>query len=226
MPLVSSVRFGVSLTARGSWLALGVRPGSVRTDIQLRLEGGMALTVTADERFRQLYELYANAVLLYFKRRIDSETAQDCTAETFLVAWRRIDDVPDKALPWLYGVARRVLQNQRRSGGRMARLLQRLGGQRPRTEPGPELAVIRRFEDAELADALRRLRPADQELLMFANWEELPHAEIGLILGCSAHAVDQRIYRAMHRLAREVADAGQKQTGMTTPAPQPEGETP
>jgi RNA polymerase sigma factor (sigma-70 family) len=190
------------------------------------LEGGMASTVIPEERFRQLYELHAGAILSYFMRRTDSEMAQDCTAETFLVAWRRIDDVPDQALPWLYGVARRVLQNLRRSGGRMARLVERLRVQRPRPEPSPELVVIRHFEDAELADALRKLRPADRELLLLANWEELPHSDIGEMLGCSAHAVDQRIYRAVHRLARELADAGQKQGGVTTPAAQPEGETP
>jgi RNA polymerase sigma-70 factor (ECF subfamily) len=186
----------------------------------------MAPTVTAEDRFRQLYDLHAGPILTYFKRRTDSETAQDCTAETFLVAWRRIGDVPAEALPWLYAVARHVLQNQRRGGGRMARLLDRLRGQQPRPAPSPELAVIRRFEDIELAEALRRLRPEDQELLLLANWEELPHADIGQILGCSAHAVDQRVYRAMHRLAREVADAGQKPSGTTTPAAQPEGESP
>ena len=186
----------------------------------------MVETVPTEERFRQLYDLHAGRVLAYFKRRTDSETAQDCTAETFLVAWRRIDAVPDEALPWLYGVARRVLQNQRRSGGRMARLVSRLRGVEPLPEPSPELAVIRHFEDAELVKALRRMRPEDQELLLLANWEELPHAEIGRMMGCSAHAIDQRIYRAMRRLARELAYAGQKQSGMTTPAIQPKGETP
>jgi len=186
----------------------------------------MVETLTPDEYFRQLYALHAGPVLNYFKRRTDSETAQDCTAETFLVAWRRIDDVPEQALPWLYGVARRVLQNQRRSGGRMARLVSRLQGLESPPEPSPELAVIQRFEDAELAEALHRMRPEDQELLLLANWEELPHAEIGRMLGCSTHAVDQRIYRAMRRLARGLAATGQKQSGMTTPAIQPKGEAP
>ena len=185
----------------------------------------MVEAVPAEERFRQLYDLHAGLVLAYFKRRTDSETAQDCTAETFLVAWRRIDDVPEQDLPWLYGVARVVLQNHRRSGGRMARLVSRLTGLESPTEPSPDLEVIRRFEAAELAEALRRMRPEDQELLLLANWEELPHADIGLILGCSAHAVDQRIYRAMRRLARGLADAGQKQSGTTTPATQPRGKS-
>ena len=108
----------------------------------------------------------------------------------------------------------------------MARLVARLQGLESPPEPSPELAVIRRFEDAELAGALRRMRPEDQELLLLAHWEELPHADIGRILGCSAHAVDQRIYRAMRRLARGLADAGQKQSGTTTPAAQPRGEKP
>lgn len=181
----------------------------------------MASTVTDEDRFRWLYDMYAGSILAYFKRRTDAESARDCTAETFLVAWRRIDDVPSDALPWLYGVSRHVLQNQQRSRGRMARLVSRLRDTQPPPEPSPELAVIRRFEDAELADALLRMRPEDQELLLLSNWEELPHADIGEMLGCSAHAVDQRIFRAMHRLARELADAGQERGGMTTPASQP-----
>ncbi len=181
---------------------------------------------TADQRFRGLYSAHSSAILAYFRRRTDSETAKDCTAETFLVAWRRIEDVPSDALPWLYGVARWVLANQRRGGGRTGRLLEKLRGQRPESPPNPERLVVRREEDAELIAAVNRLRVQDRELLLLANWEELPHAEIGKILGCSAHAVDQRIHRAVHRLAREVGTVGQKHSGTTTPVVQSEGELP
>jgi RNA polymerase sigma-70 factor (ECF subfamily) len=156
-------------------------------------------------------------VLAYFKRRTDSETAKDCAAETFLVAWRRIDEVPDDALPWLYGVARRVLANQRRSGGRIGRLLAKLAGLSPDFPVNPETVVLRRAEEAELLDAVNRLRPADRELLLLATWEELPHAQIGEVLGCSAHAVDQRVHRAVGRLARALAATGQK-PGRATPS--------
>lgn len=186
----------------------------------------MTPTETADERFRGLYSTHSSAILTYFKRRTDSETACDCTAETFLIAWRRIDDVPSDALPWLYGVARRVLANQRRGGGRMGRLIEKLRGQRPESPPSPELLVVRREEDAELVAAVNRLSVQDRELLLLANWEELPHAQIGRVLGCSAHAVDQRIHRAVRRLARELGVAGQKQSGTTTPVVQSEGELP
>ena len=63
--------------------------------------------------------------------------------ETFTVAWRRAADMPpgDEALPWLYGVARNVLSNQRRSSLRFTRLVAKTasfarpvppGGCRPR----------------------------------------------------------------------------------------------
>lgn len=186
----------------------------------------MVFAESADQRFRGLYLAHSSAILTYFKRRTDGETAKDCTAETFLVAWRRIEDVPSDALPWLYGVARRILANQRRGGGRMGRLIVKLRGQRPESPPSPEVLVVRREEDAELVAGVSRLSVQDQELLLLANWEELPHAEIGQILGCSAHAVDQRIHRAVHRLARELGIAGQKHNGTTIPVVQSEGELP
>ncbi|MBT8247828.1 MAG: RNA polymerase subunit sigma-24, partial [Acidimicrobiia bacterium] len=61
----------------------------------------------AVERFRTLYEANRRDVLAYFLRRLDVESANDCTDEVFLTAWRRLDDVPtDRAArPWLFGVA-------------------------------------------------------------------------------------------------------------------------
>jgi DNA-directed RNA polymerase specialized sigma24 family protein len=70
---------------------------------------------TLEERFEGLFRQNYAAVRAYALRRAPHDVAQDVAAETFLVAWRRLDDVPDDALPWLYGVARRVLANQRRS---------------------------------------------------------------------------------------------------------------
>jgi RNA polymerase sigma-70 factor (ECF subfamily) len=73
---------------------------------------------TRNERFEGLFRDNYAAVRGYALRRAPRDMAQDVVAETFLVAWRRLDDVPADALPWLYGVARRVLANQRRSADR------------------------------------------------------------------------------------------------------------
>jgi DNA-directed RNA polymerase specialized sigma24 family protein len=79
-----------------------------------------------DERFEGLFRENYASVRAYALRRASRDAAQDVVAETFLVAWRRLDDVPRDALPWLYAVARRVLANQRRSAHRSAALERRL----------------------------------------------------------------------------------------------------
>jgi RNA polymerase sigma-70 factor (ECF subfamily) len=144
-------------------------------------------------------------VYAYCRRRTDADTAADAAAETFLVAWRRVDDVPDgdAALGWLYEVARRVLANEFRRTKRSRRLLIRLSRVDPVRAPTPEVVVVRRERDTEVLAALAQLRADDQELLRLALWEETPHAQIAAVLGCSTQAVTQRIYRATRRAAKE-----------------------
>jgi RNA polymerase sigma-70 factor (ECF subfamily) len=144
-------------------------------------------------------------VYAYCRRRTDAETAADCAAETFLVAWRRLDQIPDgdAALGWLYGTARRVLANEFRRDRRWRRLLLRIRRFDPAPEPSPEVIVLRRDRDRKVLAAMARLRPEDRELLRLALWEELPHAAIAALLGCSTQAATQRIYRATRRAAKE-----------------------
>jgi len=56
-------------------------------------------------------------LLSYLRRRTDSHEAPDLLSETFVVAWRRIDDLPkdpERARMWLFGTARGVLLNHAR----------------------------------------------------------------------------------------------------------------
>src|SRR5438128_2115300 len=82
------------------------------------------------EAFRRIYEACYRAIAAYARRRLSDGDADDVVADTFLVAWRRLEDVPqgDLTLPWLYGVARRVVSEGRRSGRRRDRLTVRLRG--------------------------------------------------------------------------------------------------
>jgi len=59
-------------------------------------------------------------------RRVNPSTADDVVAEVFVVCWRRLDEVPVDPLPWLLGVARRVLSTQRRGERRRGALRDRL----------------------------------------------------------------------------------------------------
>lgn len=165
---------------------------------------------SSEAKFRSLFSENYRSIAAYFERRIGSDEAFDAADDVFLVAWRRLEEVPpgDRARPWLYGVARNVLANRRRRSARSGHLLARL--QAPRSNPvgNPEPIVIQQAEEQAVLDALETLRPQDQELLRLAAWEELPHREIGQILGCSRKAVDARVHRAVQALAKAMARSG------------------
>lgn len=78
------------------------------------------------ERFTSLYREHYPAVLAYAARRSDASTAQDVAAHVFLVAWRRLDDVPRAhVLPWLLRTARLTLGTTARGQRRGERLARR-----------------------------------------------------------------------------------------------------
>src|SRR5918998_1786812 len=113
-------------------------------------------------RLRHLHEQHAAALHAYALRRSDSQTAEDVCAEVWTIAWRRIDEVPEDALPWLFGVARRVLANERRRQRRVSALHDRLRAVRGvGADSAPSLP-----SDPVLGKALRRLRPTDVEVLL------------------------------------------------------------
>lgn len=154
----------------------------------------------AEVRFRKLYAEHRDEILAYALRRVaDPEDAADVLAETFLVAWRRLDDLPPRSQVrfWLIGVARRALANQRRGDNRRSKLVERLRS---------ELAVdLSRFwvetpEDGEVLAALATLDPADQELLRLNAWEGLGPSEATRVLGISSIAARSRLHRARRRL--------------------------
>lgn len=157
-------------------------------------------------RFEAVYQAQYRAVAAYARRRtLDAGDAQDALAETFAIAWRRLPELPDgdAALPWLYGVCRRVLANQRRGNRRRADLSARLN-----TQPS-ELVVLdsdllASEERRTVLAALARLKDSDQEILRLAVWEELPHREIAAIVGCAEASVAVRLHRARTRLGREI----------------------
>ena len=159
----------------------------------------------SDTAFSFLYREHHPRVLAYFLRRFDRETAIDCAAEVFTITWRRFEDLPEgkDAVRWIYGACRNVARNQRRGRRRLGRLRARLA-QQPNARPvQPDAEIARRSEEQLVTNALGRLRFEDQELLRLVAWEQLPRVEIAHILGCSVHAVDQRIQRAATRLRNE-----------------------
>jgi RNA polymerase sigma factor (sigma-70 family) len=182
-----------------------------------------------ERAFEQLYEASYGAVLAYTQRRVPGAAdVADAVAETFTVAWRRLDEVPEgESLPWLYGVARRVLANQRRGDRRRADLSSRLHSQ-PVVTVEIDGQVEAEEDRRRVLSALARLKEADREILRLAGWEELSHREIAVVVGCSEAAVAVRLHRARNRLGREIGKEDRRagQDRGAGPGRQAEGQVP
>jgi RNA polymerase sigma-70 factor (ECF subfamily) len=165
-----------------------------------------AASTDAVDRFRQIHAANYTRLVGYATRRTTSgDDAADVVAETFLVAWKNLAKVPpgDQATPWLFGVARGVLANQRRSERRRFRLARRIGfemqGSRSSAQPASEPGDL-----PEVAAAFAELSASDREVLSLTVWEGLSPAELAVALGCSAGAAKVRLSRARGRLQRSI----------------------
>jgi RNA polymerase sigma factor (sigma-70 family) len=147
------------------------------------------------QRFEEIYREHRAAVEAYVRRRAASDLVDDVVADVFLVCLRRIDDVPQLPLPWLYAVARKTLANERR--------------RRARTAPA-EPAITRDPEpvgDSALATAFAELGDRDREILRLVAWEGLSLREAATVLSCSRVAARVRYHRAKARLAARLERA-------------------
>jgi len=151
-------------------------------------------------RFEDLARELIDPLRRYLARRTDAATADDVLSETLLVCWRRLDDVPDHALPWAYGVARNCLANAERGERRRARLAARLSVVAPPTEATHEPDA----RDDEVLEAMAALRPEDAELLRLWAWEQLTPVEVATVLQISPNAASIRLHRAHRKLGEEL----------------------
>jgi len=139
----------------------------------------------------------------YARRRVLPAEVDEVVAETFVVAWRRIDDVPAYPLPWLLGVARGVSANVTRAARRRDALHDRLVAttSTPVT-PGPE--NVDPDLSHELRLALQRLSDDDRELLTLMAWDGLSRKDAALALGCTRSTLAVRLHRARRRMLAEL----------------------
>lgn len=165
------------------------------------------------ERFEIAYrELYAPICGYALRRVREQEDAAEVIAETFATLWRRFDSCPQGAelRPWLFGVARRVLANQRRGERRRTALGERLAA----NVDHAALESIRPEETGgELARAFATLSESDRELLSLVAWEGLTREELAVALGTSRAVVRLRLYRAGKRLRSALPPAQVRLSG-------------
>jgi len=172
------------------------------------------------EQFSRLFRQHYAQIVAFARWRVGPSACQEIAAETFLVAWRRFDFVPDTPLPWLDQMATFTIANHRR---REARTVPFRAGANFDGLTGGSSSVEDDAHHGHLTRAFASLRPKDQEELRLAAWDGLNSAEGAAVPGCSIAAFRVRLHRARGRLARRLTvpepHPSPAEHSGTTPAP-------
>jgi len=155
--------------------------------------------------FEQLFRDTRTDLLAYIMRRSQSaDDAADVLAETYLIAWQKLDAIPtgEAARLWLFGVARNLLlkgASRRRSRHAM---VERLASEL-RSAHHPD-APVEDGRSSALRAALAALPERDREILMLTAWEGLTPKQIAAVVGAPVNIVRVRLHRARTRLKRDL----------------------
>lgn len=159
---------------------------------------------TPASRFKAVHADAFDDVLRFVQRRTASALAEDIASDTFLIAWRRVAELPEDlsdARAWLFGIARNCLLNASRTQRRQDAVGVRVATQdSPAPGPGYDLVDLR----VDLAHAWAHLDEADQETLALTVFDGLTSEQAGLLLGISPGAYRVRLSRARAALRRQL----------------------
>jgi RNA polymerase sigma factor (sigma-70 family) len=172
------------------------------------------------ERFEQLYRETRRDLLAYALRRTRSaEDAADVLAETYLIAWRKLDSIPrgEHTRLWLFGVARNVLRRgttrQHALSAIVERLAQELREQEPAEPPNPDAWAPR------VRAAVQALPEPQREVLLLTAWEGLTPREIAVATRTPVNLVRVRLHRSRARVRRALSgsEAARHSSARQTP---------
>ena len=186
-----------------------------------------------EAKFRALFDSSYPALLRFVQRRVHPSHAEDVVADTFMVAWRRLDQVPtdpDPARAWLFQVARRNLLNNQRGKKRQHALATRIAETAKLQASGPAAFASDETDAAhrrmELATAWPQLSRTDQEALALVAWDGLSTSEAAEVLSISNVAFRLRLSRGRRALRRLLEDpAPRARTPRLSPSNASEGQS-
>lgn len=157
----------------------------------------------------RLHTEHAGAVRAFVRRRIGDADADEVVADVFVVAWRRLDELPEDPRTWLLGTARRMLANRHRTARRQRALYEELAREAHRA-PGTDADPGHGTEGGVVLRALASLPARDREVLLLVTWDGLTLAEAAEVLGIASSGVSMRVHRARRRLARALEHDGHR----------------
>lgn len=170
--------------------------------------------------FAELFDRHAAGVGRFAARRVGAEAAQDVLSETFLVAFRRrsqFDHAWESAVPWLLGIASRLIKKHRADEARQWRSITASVGAMQTWHDGELSRADERTDAAATIATLARdidaLPAHDRETLLLYAWGDLTYDEIAVALKVPVGTVRSRLNRVRRKLgaAGEVAGIGREE---------------
>ena len=164
-----------------------------------------------DAAFACLYDLLAPRLSSFLLRRTgDPARTEDLVQQTFLqMHCARRHFAPGAGVtPWAFAIARRLLIDGLRRGGRDP-VSPRLHGddvESASSALGPDAIAARNRIVHRMNDALATVSEADRAAFELVKCDGLSMAEAGEVLGISANAVKLRAFRAYRALRATLGD--------------------
>jgi len=160
------------------------------------------------EAYGAFFRRHSRAVTTYAVRRCsNADDVADLVADTFMIALQasgRYIPETDTALPWLYGIARRVLARQRRRSAGFARLLAKSTHSQVRFQGIEEDAIAEAIDATRtapaLAEALRELSKGERDVLELVAFEGLTPSEAAIVLELTPNAARLKLSRARRHM--------------------------
>lgn len=162
--------------------------------------------------FGVLYEHYVKQIYNYvYYRTGNHHDAEDLTARTFYRALNNIDRYVDRGVPfsaWLYRIAHNLVANWHRDRSRRKLIpLDEVILASHRSRAPDHVAEVNE-QSAVLLEAVGRLHPDRQQLLVLKLVEKMSNAEIGRVLGRSEGAIKSLYHRTLIALRDDLQGKG------------------
>ena len=160
----------------------------------------------SQDELDRLVDRHHGELRRFVRRRLsDGDAIDDVLAETFCVAWRRRNDIPDPATPWLMRVCSNVISTYERSARRRLRLRARLLSLREPEARDPAELVDRQ---SQIRAAFSSIGESHREVLRLVAWDGLSITDAAAVCGCTPGAFRVRLHRARNELAKQLEEAG------------------
>jgi RNA polymerase sigma factor (sigma-70 family) len=187
----------------------------------------IATSLSEPARFAAIFDRHFATVFRFAERRVGHDQAAEVASETFARAFaKRGSFRPDAvdALPWLLGIASKLILHERRRFVRYLAAVERVSTEVRTADREDELGSVDRRLDApadraRMRVALLTLGDTDRELLLLVCWDELSYEDAAAVLDLPLGTVRSKLHRAKARLRELLEPSGRTRDDRPVPMP-------